>query len=328
MKIVVGYCRVSTDEQAEEGVSLDAQRAKIEQWCTLNEHTLVAVESDEGISGKSVLNRPALQRALDRVCECGGVLLVHSLSRLSRSTLDNIAIAERLVKHGADLASCKEKIDTTTPSGRLYFTILAAFGQFEREEIADRTKTALQFKRSQGFVLGAVPYGCRRVDGKLEADPAEMDGIKLMLRMALSGSWEQRGYKAIAAALDAAGIKPRRSRWLRSHIMAAVRGSGPPEVIATVNQALEHGTINDALAAVRTTHPPPQAKWDRGIVRRIIQFYLRPENQRLIPLVEGLPQICNGAAPPSQGDEHGHQNVHGESRVDEKAAAVGRVPHG
>ena len=83
MQPATAYIRVSTVDQANEGVSLEAQQAKIRAWCELNDYTLVGVFVDAGISGKRADNRPELQNALD-ACKKGGALIVYSLSRLAK----------------------------------------------------------------------------------------------------------------------------------------------------------------------------------------------------------------------------------------------------
>jgi len=102
MQTAIGYCRVSTQQQAEEGVSLEAQKAKIAAWCLANDATLGQVFVDAGISGKRADNRPELQSALNAVTASKGVLVVYNLSRLARSTKDTLLISERLDKAGAD----------------------------------------------------------------------------------------------------------------------------------------------------------------------------------------------------------------------------------
>lgn len=154
----VGYIRVSTEGQVQDGVSLDAQRAKIEAWCVLNDFDLVAVHVDAGISGKSALNRPGLQAALAD-CRNGSALVVYSLSRLARSTKDTIDISDRLNKAGADLVSLSEKIDTTSAAGKMVFRLMAVMAEFERDQISERTAGAMQFKKAKGELVGAVPYG-------------------------------------------------------------------------------------------------------------------------------------------------------------------------
>ena len=154
----VGYIRVSTEGQVVDGVSLDAQRAKIEAWAVLNDYDLVAVHVDAGISGKSALNRPGLQAALAD-CRSGSALVVYSLSRLARSTADTLLISDRLNKAGADLVSLSEKIDTTSAAGKMVFRMMAVLAEFERDQISERTAGAMQFKKAKGELVGAVPYG-------------------------------------------------------------------------------------------------------------------------------------------------------------------------
>ena len=158
MATAIGYIRVSTEAQAQDGVSLDMQRAKIEAWAMLNDYTLTAVHVDAGISGKSAANRPALQTALAD-CRKGSALVVYSLSRLARSTKDTIEISERLAKSGADLVSLSEKIDTTSAAGKMVFRMLAVLAEFERDQISERTASAMQHKKGKRELVGAVPYG-------------------------------------------------------------------------------------------------------------------------------------------------------------------------
>ena len=112
----VGYTRVSSPGQAQDGVSLDAQQAKIKAWSLAHGYELTTVHVDAGLSGGRADNRPALQAALSEACREKAVLVVYSLSRLARSTTDAIAISERLAKSGADLVSLSERIDTTSAS--------------------------------------------------------------------------------------------------------------------------------------------------------------------------------------------------------------------
>lgn len=164
MATAIGYIRVSTDGQAQDGVSLDAQRAKIEAWATLNDYELAAVHVDAGLSGKNC-HRPGLQAALAD-CGKGSALVVYSLSRLSRSVRDTMDIGDKLAKVGADLVSLSEKIDTTSAAGKMVFRLLAVMNEFERDQISERTKSALQHKKAKGERTGALPFGyCLAGDG-------------------------------------------------------------------------------------------------------------------------------------------------------------------
>lgn len=206
MKTAIAYLRVSTQGQVDDGVSLDAQRAKIEAWCTLNDYTLTAVHVDAGISGKSALNRPGLQDALTD-CRKGSALIVYSLSRLARSTKDTIEISERLSKLGADLVSLSERIDTTSASGKMIFRLLAVLNEFERDQIAERTCTAMQFKKAQGERVGAIPYGyaldANGVD--LLPEPVEQEVIRQAKELQVGGL----SLRKIAAELKRRGFNAR-----------------------------------------------------------------------------------------------------------------------
>jgi DNA invertase Pin-like site-specific DNA recombinase len=151
----VGYVRVSTLGQVEDGVSLDAQEAKVRAWADLSNASEVVIFRDEGISGKRSDNRPGLQSALDIVGK-GDALVVYSLSRLSRSTKDALILSEVLSKKEADLVSLSEKIDTTTAAGKMVFRMLAVLSEFERDQISDRTRFALAHKRSKGEKSGGT----------------------------------------------------------------------------------------------------------------------------------------------------------------------------
>ncbi len=154
----IGYIRVSTLDQADEGVSLDAQRQKITAWCLANDADLVGLEIDTQ-SGKRSDNRRGLQAALDAVTDCGGVLVVYSLSRLARNTKETLEIAERLDKSGANLVSLSEKIDTQSAAGKMVFRMLAVLAEFERDQLSERTTMAMAWMKSQGQRVGTVPYG-------------------------------------------------------------------------------------------------------------------------------------------------------------------------
>ncbi len=167
MKKAIGYIRVSTEQQVDEGISLAAQRAKIEAWCALNDYELIEIYEDAGISGKTVSNRPQLQAALAKVKK-GMALVVYSLSRLARSTKNCIEIADELKNKDSDLVSLTEKIDTSSAMGEFFFTLIAALGQMERKVIGERTKAALAHKKSIGEKYAPVPFGYKEIEGRLE----------------------------------------------------------------------------------------------------------------------------------------------------------------
>jgi site-specific DNA recombinase len=204
----IGYIRVSTEEQASEGVSLAAQRAKIAAWCQANDYTLVDVLTDAGLSGTRT-DRPGLATALSTIGK-GDAFVVYSLSRLSRSTKHTLELAERLDAAGADLVSLSERIDTTTAAGKMVFRLLAVLNEFERDQLAERTSAALQYKKRKGELVGAVPYGkALGADGKTLVDhPAEQQ----VLTEARTLHGTSLSLRQIAHALAAKGFVARNGK--------------------------------------------------------------------------------------------------------------------
>ena len=155
---VIGYIRVSTEEQAREGVSLEAQEAKLRAWWTLEGNGRpLEVHRDEGLSGGR-MDRPGLEAAL-LACDSarGGTLVVYSLSRLARSTRGTLDVADRLARAGCDLVSLSEKIDTSSAAGKMVFRMLAVLAEFERDQISERTRGAMAQLKARGAKVGRWP---------------------------------------------------------------------------------------------------------------------------------------------------------------------------
>ncbi|MGH7969604.1 MAG: recombinase family protein, partial [Limisphaerales bacterium] len=171
----VGYVRVSTDRQADQGVSLEAQEAKIRAMATVRGCELEEVIVDGGESAKD-LKRPGVERLLALV-EAGkvGAVIVAKLDRLTRSVKDLCALLELFEKRKVALISVAESLDTGSAAGRLVITIMGAVSQWEREAIGERTRDALRHKRSQGRRVGNIAFGSRlSQDGEhLEPEPTE-----------------------------------------------------------------------------------------------------------------------------------------------------------
>lgn len=203
----VAYLRVSTDEQADKGVSLDAQRAKVQAYASLYDLELVAIEVDAGESAKS-LERPALKRALAQLRKGGAeALLVVKLDRLTRSIRDLSDLLERYFIKKYALLSVGEQIDTRTAGGRMMLNMLTLVAQWEREAIGERTSAAMQHMRAEGrYTGGHVPYGWRlSPEGELLEHPEETRAIARARVLRAAGL----SLRAVAATLEAEGLVSR-----------------------------------------------------------------------------------------------------------------------
>jgi site-specific DNA recombinase len=159
----VGYVRVSTETQAEEGVSLAAQRAKLDAYATAMDLSLVTVREDAGVSAKT-LERPGLRAALEDL-EAGraDALLVPKLDRLTRSVRDLGFLLERYFAARFSLLSIADSVDTRTAGGRLVLHVLTSVAQWEREAIGERTRDALRHLKAKGVRIGAEAIGWKRL---------------------------------------------------------------------------------------------------------------------------------------------------------------------
>jgi len=188
---LIGYIRVSTEEQANEGVSLDNQRHKIEAYCDIYNHELVEIIEDAGQSAKNT-NREGFQRLLSLTSSRRpGIdgLIIYKLDRMFRNAEEALRHSSLWDKRNIALISVQEQLDTKSAMGRFFFTLLAAVGEMERNVISERTADALAHKKKNGHKLGGdMPFGfdLENSNGikKLKPNPTEQDAIRLarMLR--------------------------------------------------------------------------------------------------------------------------------------------------
>lgn len=133
----IAYVRVSTAEQNEARQVEALKKHEIDRWFI------------EKISGKD-MERPELQKMLD-VVQPGDTVFIHDFSRLARSTKDLLELVERFQKAGVHLVSNKENLDTSTPTGKLMLTMIAAINEFERKNILDRQREGIAIAKAQGL---------------------------------------------------------------------------------------------------------------------------------------------------------------------------------
>jgi site-specific DNA recombinase len=205
MQKAVGYIRVSTAGQVVDGVSLDAQKAKITAWAVANDYALIAIHEDAGITGTSMDKRPGLQAALAATGK-GMALVAYSISRIARSTSDMLGIATGLEKKGADLVSLSEKIDTSSAAGKMVFRMMAVLSEFERDQISERTTAALAHKKAKREKYSALPLGYADQDGKLVPVDEELRVVAEIRDLREGGMSLER----IAADLNSRGIVGKR----------------------------------------------------------------------------------------------------------------------
>ena len=206
MTRAVAYLRVSTAEQAREGVSLAAQRAKVEAYAALYDVGLVAVLEDAGASA-ATLERPGLKKALAMLKSgAADALLVAKLDRLTRSVRDLGELVDRHFagKRPRALLSVAEQVDTRSAAGRMVLNIIASIGQWEREAIGERTADAMRHMRERGeYTGGEAPLGFCRTPGSgdLIACAGETAVIAEIRRLRAAGM----SVRAIAADLGGRG---------------------------------------------------------------------------------------------------------------------------
>jgi DNA invertase Pin-like site-specific DNA recombinase len=204
---LIGYARVSTDEQAFYGHGLDAQETKLRDYARRNNAEMTIVK-DEGKSGTS-LERPGLMLALARIAsgEADG-LVVAKLDRLTRSSIDFGLLLEWFVVARAQLVALDFDLDTSTPTGRLIAQMMASFAEWERGVIAERTRAALAAARAKGITIGL---------------PAVTDQAELATRIR---RMRERGmtYRAICDVLNGEGVPTARGaeEWRPSAIQTVL----------------------------------------------------------------------------------------------------------
>ena len=217
----IGYVRVSTDMQANEGISLEAQQSAIAQYCTLHGLKLVKVYQDILSGGKD--RRPGLQEALKHLSSGGDVLVVVKFDRLSRSIRHFCEIYETYFRDGAkELVAIREAIRLDSALGRALINILLVFAQMEREATGERTREAIHHIRQSGYHFGKVPYGKKTIaapDNPRMKVLVDDDDELAVIAQLKAWAAQDVGITDMAKRLNAAGVPPPQGeRWTKSLI--------------------------------------------------------------------------------------------------------------
>lgn len=246
--LAVGYCRVSTEDQADEGVSLRQQEEAIRVygegrglslgWGGSGDTTNgSAILIERGVSGSVPLEKRPEGAKLARLARSGriGHVIVAKLDRLSRSTADSAAWMAEFERLGVSLHLLDlggEAVDTSTTSGRLVVNVLSSVAEMVRDTIRDNTRNGMRNKKKHNeYCGGRVPYGSRIVDPKadpimLEPEPKERAIIQRARELRRSGLSLRR----VGAALVAEGHRPR---------------NGGPWASESIRQLVYEGEVND-----------------------------------------------------------------------------------
>ena len=210
------YCRVSTEEQALEGYSIDAQKEILENYCVAQDYEIWAVYVDDGFSGRST-NRPAYRRMMEEI-DRWDIMLVLKMDRIHRNSRNFMNMMDTLGRKHKEFVSATESLDTTNAMGRFVMAMIQNIAQLESEQIGERTYMGMRQKaetmsntREASRTMGMnPPYGYVLEDGLLRSVPEELAHVREVFAYC-SGGMSQA---AAAEALNRDGVRTRRgSRW-------------------------------------------------------------------------------------------------------------------
>jgi DNA invertase Pin-like site-specific DNA recombinase len=217
----IGYIRVSTEEQAREGISLENQRGKIEAYCHLNDLELAGILEDAGKSGKD-LNREGIQSLVAMVkAHTIDAVVVYKLDRLSRRVKDTLSLMDLIEKKSIAFHSITERIDTKSAMGKFFLNIMASMNQWERDTISERTRDALRLKIVKNERAGQVPYGYSLADD----GRALIENVREQKAIALVRELRGKGHslRAICSELQKEGFEPWGRHWHASTVLSILR---------------------------------------------------------------------------------------------------------
>lgn len=207
---VVGYCRVSSQEQASEGLSLQMQQDKIRQYAQLHDLELVEIITDAGISAKNISGRPGLKKALDMIMsDHADGLVALKLDRVFRSTLDACETSKKFEEAGKHFILIQDNIDTGSAMGKFIFRLFSSLGELERDLTSERTKMILRSKKERSEPIGKPRFGLKAAGKAQVVDTTQQVIISKIQKLSLQGL----SYRGIAQALNEQGILTKQAKY-------------------------------------------------------------------------------------------------------------------
>jgi len=230
----VCYLRVSTLEQSREGVSLDSQDERLRAYCKMSGLDLVRVIREEGVSAsKKLSTRPGGQEVLSLIqSKKVQHVIALKLDRLFRDAEDALHQTKEWDKAGVALHLVDmggQTINTATAMGRFFLNMMAGFAELERNLIAERTATALNFKKNHKQVYSPVPLGYTREGSDLKENDGELSIVNRIMEMRSQGI----SYDKIAKTFNSKGIPTKTgAKWYASTVCYIVKNNLYKEVAA------------------------------------------------------------------------------------------------
>jgi DNA invertase Pin-like site-specific DNA recombinase len=181
------YTRVSTDDQAKEGFSLDAQLNKLKAYCKARDWSIYEIFVDDGYSGRNT-KRPAYAKLIDSI-DSWDVLLVMKMDRIHRNSKNFMLMMEELKKHQKEFVSMMESLDTSTAMGRFVMDIIQRIAQLESEQIGERVYFGMDQKASSnsGYLGFNIPFGYDYINNKLKINIEESEVVNKIYSLYLDG---------------------------------------------------------------------------------------------------------------------------------------------
>lgn len=208
IKRVAIYCRVSTEEQATEGYSISAQLQTLRQYTQLYGWEIAEEYVDEGISGKNISGRPAMQKLISDVeKDKFQAVLVWKISRLSRNMLDTLTLLDKFEDYGVKFISYSENFDTGSPIGRLVVQLMASIAEMERNTLSENVKLGMKQRALEGSWNGGVVFGYDTIEKELVINKKEAEIVQQIYQLYANG----KGLKSIANYLNKAGYRTKRN---------------------------------------------------------------------------------------------------------------------